>query len=394
MKILLIHNRYKQYGGEDATFEAEKTLLERHNNTVRTLIYENDGSDHFIDKLKLGLSLFYNFNSARALGKLIQDFVPDVIHLHNLFYKASPSIIIEAHKRGIPIIVTLQNYRLICAGALLMRDLKPCEVCVRKKFPIAGIRHGCHRGSSIQTANLTLVTGVHKVLSTWNTKVSKYIAVTEFAKSKYVNSSLRLRPDKVIVKPSSVEDVAPSAHSDRENTFLYVGRLSEEKGISTLIAAFAGLGQSLEIIGDGPLRNRVELAVSENENIVYSGYREKSFIVSKLKKCKALIVSSIWYECLPVTILEAFATGTPVIISDIGNLNEIVTHRYNGLHFKVNDPKDLARIVNEFCTNREAYLALYENARTTYELKYSPAINYENLMAIYSNVIEVKRVNG
>ena len=391
MKILLIHNRYKQYGGEDATFEAERNLLENPGNIVKTLIYENDVDDRFLDKVKLGLSLLYNFKSARILGELIKFFEPDIIHIHNLFYKASPSIIIEANKRGIPVIVTLQNYRLICAGALLMRNLKVCEVCVQKKFPFAGIRHKCHRGSSIQTASLTLVTGIHKVLRTWDTKVSKYIAVTEFAKSKYVNSSLRLSPDKVIVKPSSVEDVVPSSHSDRDNTFLYVGRLSEEKGISTLLAAFVGMDHSLEIIGDGPLRQKVELGELENGNIIYLGYREKSFIISKLKKCKALIVSSIWYECLPVTILEAFSTGTPVIISDIGNLNEIVTHNYNGLHFKVNDPKDLARTVIDFCNNKDTYLPLYENARKTYELKYSPAANYTNIMNIYANAIaEVK----
>jgi glycosyltransferase involved in cell wall biosynthesis len=175
---------------------------------------------------------------------------------------------------------------------------------------------------------------------------------------------------------------------------LFVGRLSEEKGISTLLAAFEGSTYSLEIIGDGPLRYAVELAVSKNENIVYSGYRDKTFIISKLKKCRALIVSSIWYECLPVTILEAFSTGTPVIISNIGNLNEIVTNKYNGLHFKINDPKDLAGVVNEFSANWDIYLPLYQNARTTYEVKYSPAINYENLMSIYSNAIEDFSVNG
>lgn len=387
MKILLVHNRYKQAGGEDVAFETEKNLLKANNHEVMPLVFNNADFEGVFNKIKLGIQLFYNTKSAYTLNKIVDSFKPDIIHVHNFFYNASPSILFAANKKRIPIIVTLHNYRLICSGSLLMRDFKPCELCVGKKFPTAGIKYSCHRNSKLETAHLTLVTGVHKLLDTWNTKVSRYIALTEFAKKKYINSSLNLDPNKVVVKANSVNAVEPSGFHEREKHFLFIGRLSQEKGIETLLAAFSGSQFSLEIIGDGPLRESVKQATSKNQNINYLGHKDNAFIISKLKKCNALIVPSIWYEGLPTTILEAFSTGTPVITSNIGNLNEIVSHGHNGLQFNPNSPEDLVKTIKDFSENRTQYKALYENARKTYIEKYSPEINYTNLVNIYTETI-------
>ncbi len=393
IKILLVHNRYKQYGGEDATFEAERTLLESRGNMVKTLIFSNNEIDGLFSKIKTGVQLFYNFKSASLVKKAILDFKPDVIHVHNFFYSASPSIFYAAKKLQIPVVVTLQNYRLICSGSLLLRDLKPCRICIGQKFPLAGIKHKCHRGSVIETANLTFMTGIHKLMNTWETKIDRYIAVTKFAKEIYVNSSLKLTPEKVMVKPNSVSDIECETMGDRDSNFLFVGRLSEEKGIEVLLKAFSNSDCRIEIIGDGPLRSSVEEAASANSNITYHGYKDRIFILSKLRKCRALIMPSIWYECLPITILEAFSTGTPIIISDIENLNEIVTDGYNGIHFRTNDANDLLDKMHRFVRDHDKYHSFYKNSRQTYLSKYTPDVNYKNLITIYNSVISEKKLN-
>jgi len=174
MKILIVHNTYQRKGGEDFVMESEANLLQQYGHQVEKMIFRNDDINSLGDKIKAAKGLFYNRESAKKLEQVINTFHPDIIHVHNIFYLASPSVFYEAKKLNIPVVVTLHNYRLICPGALLLRDAKVCELCVQKKFPLAGIRHGCHRGSSLQTAQLTLMTGIHKVLNTWKNKVSHW----------------------------------------------------------------------------------------------------------------------------------------------------------------------------------------------------------------------------
>ncbi|MCA6378182.1 MAG: glycosyltransferase family 4 protein [Cytophagales bacterium] len=383
MRILLVHNRYKQYGGEDAVVEAERALLANNGHLVELLIFDNDRLSGLFSKIGIGLQLIYNRKSYRKLENKIKEFKPEIIHIHNIFYMASPSVLYAASKYRIPTVVSLHNYRLICSGALLMRDSKPCTLCIQEKFPIYGVKYSCHRNSKLETAQLTFVTGIHKLINTWNLKVSRYIALTEFARSQFIDSSLGILPEKIVVKPSSVTDCGFSSVRERENYFLFVGRLSEEKGVNVLLKTFQDRKIRLEIIGDGLLRSQVTSASAAHNNIHYWGYKDKPFIISRIKKCIALIVPSIWYEGLPITILEAYSTGTPVIVSDLENLNEIVTHGYNGIHFSANDPADLLRCIEEFDLNSRYYADLYSNARETYLSKFTPEINHQNLLNLY-----------
>lgn len=394
MKILLIHNKYKQAGGEDAIFEMEKSLLEGNNHQVKAVVFDNAEIDNLSKTLKLSYQLVYNKKSKAIIEDAIIQFKPDVIHVHNFFYLASPSIFFAAHQANIPIIVTLHNYRLICSGSLLMRNDKPCELCTNQMFPLHGIKYGCHRDSRVQTAQLTLATGIHKFLRTWSTKVTEYICLTNFAKAKFTHSSLQLRPENIVVKPNSVDDIKPSDFSERDNFFLFIGRLSQEKGIEVLLKAFANSNHVIEIIGDGPLRHLVVEAALQNPSIKYSGYQDKTVVYNRLRKSKALIVPSICYENLPTAILEAFAAGTPVIISDIGNLNEIVSNNYNGIHFKTNNANDLIRVVASVAANPQEFQPLYKNARRTFESNYTHEINYSNLMRIYQDAIQRVKTNA
>ncbi|PKQ69351.1 glycosyltransferase family 4 protein [Raineya orbicola] len=388
MKVLQIHNRYTKKGGEDGVVEAEKNLLLSYKHSVEQLFFENSQIQGF-EKIKIFYKSIYNTQAQSILREKIRTFQPDIIHLHNLFYVASPAVLFEAQRQKIPLVQTIHNFRLICAGSLLMREGKVCEICTNKTFPIAGIKHKCFQNSAIKSAQLTMVTGLHKLLGTWKNKVDAYITLTDFVKKKLIYSSLHLPDEKIFIKPNFVQDKGFASIEQRQGFFLFVGRLSQEKGIQTLLDATKLHNFKLEIIGGGELENLVREYALSNPNIVYHGFQGQDFIFAKMKECKALLFPSVWYENMPLTILEAFSTGTPVIISDIDNLNEIVTNHYNGLHFRTGESQDLALKVQFFEQNPRP--ELYTNARKTYETLYSPEKNYEKLMQIYEIAIQRKR---
>jgi glycosyltransferase involved in cell wall biosynthesis len=384
MKILQVHNQYTKKGGEDGVVEAEKKLLIQKGNQVEQLFFSNEGLAD-LNRIKLLYQTIYNPTSTKILKHTIQEFQPDVIHIHNIFYVASPAILYEAQKNKVPVVLTIHNFRLICSGSLLLRNGQVCELCTQKVFPFSGIKHKCFQNSALKTAQLTFTTGIHKILGTWQNKVDAYITLTDFVKKKLIQSSLQLPESKVFVKPNFTEDKGWASAESRDNFFLYVGRLSHEKGIRTLLEASKQIDFHLEIIGDGEMRQMVQAFAQQNPNIIYHGFQGQDFILQKMKSCKALLFPSICYEGMPLTLLEAFSTGTPVIISDIDNLNEMVQHQFNGLHFKTGSSEDLAEKIHYFQQNTTAHY--YENARKTYEEKYNPEKNYLRLLEIYNRVL-------
>ncbi|MFD2245461.1 glycosyltransferase family 4 protein [Pontibacter ruber] len=387
MRILFIHNKYKERGGEDSVFEAETELLQAHGHEVRSLIFDNSGIDSLASVLKLSYKMFYNSDAAKALEAEITAFRPEVIHVHNFFYVASPAVFFVANKYKIPVFFTVHNFRLICSGALLLRDGKVCEQCVQSILPLQGIIHGCHRGSKLQTAQLTFMTSFHKLVGTWRNKVTRYVVLTEFAKQKLLNSSLGLKPEQIVVKPNCVDDKGYTGPEQRQDYFLFIGRLTEEKGIDVLLKARDLADFPIKIIGTGPLAPLAEEYAAKYENVEYLGFRDSGFIMQMLKGSRALVFPSIWYEGMPRTILEAYSTGTPVIASDIENINELVADKYNGLHFKTGSPEALAGVLQKYNPEANAeQAALYEQARQTFLEKYTYEGNYNQLIGLYRSL--------
>ncbi len=384
MKILMIHNKYQQKGGEDFVFENEFNLLQKYGHTVDILIFDNNQIKSAIDKLKIGLFSIYNPESIKILENKINSFKPDIIHVHNFFPIASPSIFFITKKFNIPVVVTLHNYRLICPNALLFRKGNVCEKCIIKVFPYLGIIHKCYRDSFIQTLSLSLVTSIHRYIKTWHSKVDKFITLTNFQKNKFLSSSINIPKEKFVVKPNFSEDFG-EGYQDRENCFLYVGRLSQEKGILTMLKAFEGTDFSLIIIGEGDLRNEVIRYSEENKNIKYLGFKSKNEIINFMKKSKALIFPSEWYEGFPMVLVESLSTGTPIITSNIGSQAEIVKDKHLGMHFTIGDFADLRKKVKEFLKINDKIF--YQNARNEYLEKYTPEKNYEKLLSIYKEAM-------
>lgn len=388
MRILIVHNSYTNRGGEDVVIDNETDLLQSNGHQVQHLFFKNLKKQSTTFKVKLLWRIFYNSVSAHKLKSKIKDFKPDIIHVHNFFYQASPSIFFVARKSKVPVVMTLHNYRLLCIGGLLMKKNAVCELCVQKKIPFSGIKHKCYGNSLLASTLVTMMNVWHRYRKTWQNKIDKYITLTDFTKQKLLNSALNLKNNQVVIKPNFVEDLNYTTSKEREDFYIFIGRLSKEKGIDILLKASMLYNFKVKIFGIGELQEKVENQAKQNQNIQYLGFHSKEKIIAALKKSKALIFPSIWYEGLPMTILESFSTGTPVIASDIGNINTIVEHQINGLHFKNGSAESLAQMIQNFEQGNFSYL--YNNARESFEKKYSSKANYKNLIEIYQSVINSK----
>lgn len=387
MRILQIHNKYQQYGGEDAVLKLEYELLLQHGHIVEQLYFDNNSIQSVIDKLSLIYKTIYNNQSKKIVNQKIFDFKPDIIHVHNFFPLASPSIFYAAKKIKIPVVMTFHNYRLICANAELYRNHKPCFDCIQKTFPLQGVKHACYRNSSVQSLMVMLMSAYHKIKGTWKNQIDGYIALTEYSKNLLVNSSLQINPDKIFVKSNFIlSNKSVNIDNERTNRYLFVGRLIETKGILTLLEAAKLFSFELDIIGDGPLRKTIEDYCKEHKNISYLGFQNQEYILDKLSTCKALIFPSIKIEGFPVTIVEAFSTSTPVLAADNGPINEIIKHDENGFLFK--SLEELVKLLRKINNNELSIQHHYHNALESYRKLYSQEINYQKLMSIYKNIIE------
>ena len=387
MKILFIHNRYKQFGGEDVAVELETSILSENGHEVRTVFFDNSPIDGFGSKIKNAFNSIHNFSSARKVAGIIREFGPQIIHIHNLFFIASPAVLYAAKKNKIPVVMTLHNYRLICANALLLRNNQVCELCIHKKLPLAGIRYKCYRNSASESALVTTITGVHKLIGTWKNKVAAFITLNEFSRSKLLYSSLNIAPEKMITKPNFVPDPG-EGKEQREDFFLFAGRIVKEKGVHILTEAFADMPQQkIIIIGDGPEKRTLEQKFKNHANISFTGQLDKLQVKEYMKRCKAFICPSIWYEGAPLTIIEAFATGTPVIASRLGAMAESITDGFNGLHFTAGDANDLRNKIGILLRETVDNKMFYKNARQTYLEKYHPEMHYDAILKIYKNAI-------
>ena len=393
MKIIMIHNTYQYQGGEDAVFKAESDLLLQEGHSVEQLVFDNKLIRSAVDKFILAIKGIYNAKSARELEKLIVRFSPDIIHVHNFFPLASPSIFFIAKRYNIPTVVTLHNFRLVCPSATLYYRGKIYEENIHSLVPWHAIVKGVYRNSKLQTAGLALITSFHNVLGTWKNKVDKFIVLTEFAKRKFNDSVLRVDENQFEVKSNFVEDYGYGDRT-REDFFLIVGRLSEEKGIDVALKAFKFVNFRLLIIGDGPLKNDIINAAKSNPKIEYLGFQKKAAIVGYLKRCRALLFPSVCYEGFSMTILEAFSTGTPVIASNLGSMAEIVRDGENGLHFSPGDAENLATKIALLHDDLELAKRLSMNARKTYLGNYTPKLNYRKLIDIYSQLIHAKQASA
>jgi glycosyltransferase involved in cell wall biosynthesis len=386
MKVLMIHNRYQQPGGEDEVFLAEASLLESYAHRVVRYSTHNDRVAE-MNRLALAGNTLWNSSTYQELRALIRQERPRVAHFHNIFPLISPAGYYAAKAEGVPVIQTLHNYRLLCPNAQFFRDGRVCEDCMGKVIPWPGVVHKCYRGSRAASAVVTAMLATHRASHTWTEMVDMYVVLTEFARRKFIEGGLPAR--KLTIKPNFVYP-DPGPGEGRGGYALFVGRLSPEKGIGTLLEAWERLKEQipLKVVGDGPLAELVASAASRYPYLEYLGYRSAEEVHGLLKEASVLIFPSEWYETFGRVAAEAFATATPVIAADIGAVAELVEHGRTGLRFRPGDPEDLAAQVGWFLSHPEEHSRLRWEARAEFEAKYTAERNYQTLMKIYESTLE------
>jgi glycosyltransferase involved in cell wall biosynthesis len=382
MRILLVHNRYQQAGGEDFVARAESSLLSRMGHAVELWEENNDSITGLIAACQTAVHSVYSLDHARGMQKRIQHFRPDLVHIHNFFPRFSPSIHIACRRAGVPVVQTLHNYRLLCPAATLHGRGAFCEECLRKPIPWPAVVHGCYRRSRLASLAVAHMLGFHRLLGTWNRSVSQFIALSEFSRDKFIDGGLPAF--KIAVKPNFV-DPDPGLGEGNGSYALFVGRLVKEKGLGTLLAAWNRLrnGMRLKIVGDGPLASDVAQAAATNPTIEWLGACDQLQVRSAMAKATVLLFPSTWYEAFPLVIAEAFAAGLPVIASRIGSMAELIADQKTGLLFAPRDAAALACAVEWAFTHPDQIRAMRLSARAEYEQKYTAEANYARLMLIY-----------
>ena len=379
MKILQVHNFYRQAGGEDRVFQSESELLTRHGHEVIRYTADNESLDG-ISCIAAGLRTIWHQDTYKAVRNILRQQRPDVVHVHNTFPLISPAIHYAAAADRIPLVQTLHNYRFICAGATLYRNGHVCEDCLHSLTPWPAVKSACYRNSHLATAATGTMLFAHRVAGTWKNKISTYIALTNFSKQKFVEGGLPAA--RIAIKPNFLAS-DPGAAAGASGHALFAGRLVEEKGVRTLLRAWERLPEiPLKIAGEGPLRPFVEEQASRLPHVEYLGSCEHSKVIELLKQARFLAFPSEWYEGMPMIVIEALACGTPVLASGLGSMNEFIEDGVSGFLFTPNDLDSLvARAKLIFRTGN----AMRGTARAAYERSYTPERNYELLMDIYRN---------
>ena len=340
MRILVCHNFYQQPGGEDEVFAAEVALLRRFGHDVQTFEMDNDAVESMSNPALIAATV-WNGRSHSAMRQAVRKLKAELVHFHNTFPLISPSAYYAARAEGAAVVQTLHNFRLLCPGANLFRDGKACEDCIGKRMPWPGVVHKCYRQSATASAAVATLITVHHAIGTWRSAVDLYLAPTEFAREKFVAGGLPA--DKLMVKPNFV-DPDPGVGPGDGGYAIYVARLSHEKGLETLLAAWEKLGGTvpLKIIGDGPLADLVTAAQQRTPNIEWLGRRPLAEVYAAIGRATLLVFPSRCYETFGRVAVEAYAKGTPVIASRHGAPGDIVREGATGLLFEPGNGDDLA----------------------------------------------------
>jgi len=390
MKILFIHNFYQQAGGEDAVVRQEIKLLREEGHQVIEYYRDNKEVNDFspLQKAMVPIRAIWSRDTKSKLLAVIQSEKPDVAHIHNTHFMISPSVYYTLNDLNIPVVQTLHNFRLLCANAIFYRDEQVCQDCLGKTPALPGIQHACYRDSYAQSAMVTALQTTHRALHTWETKIDRYIALTEFSRQQFIQGGLP--SEKVVVKPNFLYDDPGKKIQQRDDFILFVGRLAPEKGVLDLLEAAKKSPQvPVKIVGDGPLMDEGQAYIQSHqlENVELLGRQPSDKVFELMRVARALVFPSKWFECFPMTIGESFACGLPIIATRLGAMEELIAHERTGLHFEIGNTDELARQLQWAYDHPEEMAQMGNAARQEFEEKYTAPINYQMIMSIYDDVI-------
>jgi glycosyltransferase involved in cell wall biosynthesis len=389
MRVLVLHNRYRRYGGEDAVAESEVRLLRANGIEVLHVESDNDVSDHA--KLHGGLALAMESNWSKVsydgVRALCREFRPDVAHVHNFWLRLTPAVHAACREEGVPTVQTLHNFRLFCVNAQFQRNGHKCEDCLGHS-PWRGVALRCYRNSFLASAAVARMIMSNRARDTWRKHVSAFIALSRHSRKLFIAGGI---PQELIhIKPNFIEDtgtgrVRPSA----SRRFVFVGRLSPEKGVRELLDAWARSGvehgAELAIAGDGPERARLEAQAARlgiADRVTFLGHQTHDEVMALVGEARAVVLPSLFHECFPRVLVEAMSAGRPILASSVGALDELVGADI-GVQFPALDPAALGAAIRRFHDEPALADRLGAGAREAYLARYTPERNFEMLMRIY-----------
>jgi glycosyltransferase involved in cell wall biosynthesis len=385
VRVLMIHNSYRQRGGEDESVRLETELLRSAGHEVDYYGSSNiDVRNTPLDALRI----VWNARTYDEVRSRIRRSRPDVVHVQNFFAAVSPAAHYAAAAADVPVVQTLRNYRILCCNASFFRGGETCNACMNKIVPWRGVRHACYRQSTLMSAVVAASIAFHNGLGTWRDRVNCYIALSESAKAVFTRAGFDA--SRIVVKPNFLTPVPP-ARSVSGDHYLYVGRLSKEKGVQTLVKAMAlAPAVNLKIVGEGPelrmLKNTVD-DLGLSGRVEFMGEQTHQSTVQMIQAAKAVIVPSEWDEPFGRVIIEAYACGVPVIGSRRGAVAELVKHGVTGLQFSPADPIDLADAIARLERDSTFAETAGRAARAEFESRFTAEANLESLLAAYRQAI-------
>jgi glycosyltransferase involved in cell wall biosynthesis len=391
MKILVVHNHYQQFGGEHTAVEAQTALLRRHGHEVISYTRDNTTIQNYqlLDKVLFFPRTIFSREVYDQITQLVQQERPAVAHVHNVFPLISPAIYRALAAAGVPIVQTVHNFRFLCANSLFYTHDQICELCKSGNM-IHAVRLRCYRDSYPLSSLYALSIGLHRRLGTFQL-IDRFIALSAFSAQKLVEGEIAPH-DKITVLGNFLPDPlpAPGSFEARESYVLYLGRLSREKGIATLIEAMAGVSElSLKILGDGPENESLRALARERDlsNVEFLGHVSGEQKWNLLRQALAVAMPSLWYEHFPFAVLEGMAVGTPVVASRLGSLRDLIEDGRSGLLFRHGNSEDLCVKLSELAEGPQDTLAMGRYARETVERRFTETIHYAGLMRIYAELL-------
>ncbi len=389
MNVLLAHAYYQERGGEDAVFERERDLLSSHGIEVHSLVrYNRDLGG--LGRLAQLRRTWWNADVYAEAQAMIRAHDIDVLHVTNITPGLSPSIYHAAADAGVPIVQSVHNYRPTgCLNGLFLAGGQVCERCSGKCVSWPGMIRGCYRGSRLTSSVMAATRTAHSLWKSPQSLIARWIALTNFAREKLIAGGLPA--ERVVVKPNFLP-ITPAVGPGDGGYALFVGRLSAEKGVQTLIQGWQRCPDAprLMVAGDGPERTALEQQAMGDDRIEFVGALPAAQVLDYMSRAAFLVIPSEWYEVFPLTILEAQAVGTPIVASNIGNLPDLVTDGETGWLFAPGDPEGLAKTVQQVLQDRPRWPDFRRAARRRFEEIGTAAQNFELLVAIYEQVVAAR----
>lgn len=386
MRVLQAHNRHATRGGADVVMDQDRELLTGAGHEVRQLVTEAaEGAD-----LRSATMAVWNHETVRRVKAAVEEFRPDVMHVHTPFPLMSPTVFRAARRLGVPTVATMHSFRYTCIAGTLRRDGAICEDCVGRRLKVPAVRHRCYHDSTAASASLATSLTLHHTIGTFGTRVDRFLTMTDFARDILVRDGVPA--EHVRVKPNHVEDPGtPAAWESRGPHVLFSGRLVEEKGIRTLLEGWRRSrhdGFELRVCGDGPLRELVQDAAAADGSVRLLGWLSSERLQEEQRQATLTIVPSEWYEAgPPLVLLESLASRTPVLCSDLENICASVVEHSAGETFRMGDPADLARQLTTLLADDQRMRAAGERGRELYEASHTPAHSLHVLERTYREVL-------